>query len=89
MDVGKGVSNHYKSEFEFSTFISFLYLFCAYIIVWKKILKNPIPPPPPFWVFSLIIHSLCFINFKNQGKCENCLLKKMTTNFIEKWIFKT
>ena len=59
MDVGKGVPNHYKPEFEFSNFISFLYLFCAYIIVWKKILKNPIHPP--FWVFSLIIHSLCFI----------------------------
>ena len=60
MDVGKGVPNHYKSEFEFSTFISFLYLFCAYIVVWKKILKNPIHPP--FWVFSLIIHSLCYIS---------------------------
>ena len=59
MDIGKGVSNHYKPEFEFSNFISFLYLFCAYIIVWKKILKNPIHLP--FWVFSLIIHSLCFI----------------------------
>ena len=45
MDVGKEVSNHYKPEFEFSNFISFLYLFCAYIIVWKKILKNPIHPP--------------------------------------------
>ena len=48
MDVGKGVPNHYKSEFEFSNFISFLYLFCAYIIVWKKILKNPIHALPPF-----------------------------------------
>ena len=61
MDVGKEVPNHYKPEFEFSNFISFLYLFYAYIIVWKKILKNPIHPP--FWVFSLIIHSLCFIIF--------------------------
>ena len=61
MDVGKGVPNHYKPEFEFSNFISFLYLLYAYIIVWKKILKNPIHPP--FWVFSLIIHNLCFINW--------------------------
>ena len=59
VDIGKRVPNHYKPEFEFSNFVSFLYLFCAYIVVWKKILKNPIHPP--FQVFSLIIHSLCFI----------------------------
>ena len=53
MDVGKGVPNHYKSKFEFSNFISFLYLFCAYIIVWKKILKNPIHPPPLLGIFLI------------------------------------
>ena len=74
VDVGKGVSNHYKAEFEFSNFISFLYLFCAYIIVWKKILKNPIHPP--FWVVSLIIHSLCFITYK----------KFYYNNMQESWI---
>ena len=62
MDVGKGVPNHYKSEFEFSTFISFLYLFCAYIIVWKKDFEKPNSPPPPLWVFFLIKHSLCFLS---------------------------
>ena len=72
MDVGKEVPNHYKPEFEFSNFISFLYLFCAYIILWKKILKNSIHPP--FWVFSLIIHSLCFITLqplKNDEDLRN------------------
>ena len=88
MDVGKGVSNHYKPEFEFSNFISFIYLFCAYIIVWKKILKNPIPPPPlpPFWVFSLIIHSLCFIRsfiIERQLHLELFLNRPIPTLFAE------
>ena len=77
MDVGKEVSNYYKLKFEFSNFISFLYLFCAYIIVWKKILKNLIPPPPPFWVFSLIIHSLCFIND------EDCAVATVQSSLLQ------
>ena len=74
MDVGKEVPNHYKSEFEFSTFISFLYLFlCIYCCV-EKVFEKPNSPPPPFWVFSLIIHSLCFITLqplKNDEDLRN------------------
>ena len=28
-----------------------------------------------------------FKKFKNQGRCEDCLPKKMAANFIEKWDF--
>ena len=31
------------------------------IVVFEKILKNPIHPLPPFWVFFLIKHSLYFL----------------------------
>ena len=47
MDVGKEVSNHYKSEFEFSKLsLYFAYIVFEFVVI-EKILKTQFTFPPP------------------------------------------